>query len=122
MSEKQQKFESYLDEQMMACRRHSGVLAKEGRIDEGNFETIRANIYEIFRTIFSVAVRTCGNNDFAQRDFFLQKAEQIPTSWMVSYKKAEQNGDAKKMHIESIKLDTAQKIKDMFMQIWEETI
>ena len=120
MSEKQRKFESYLNEQEMACRRYSGVLAKEGRIDEGNFETIRANIYEIFRTIFSVAERTCGNDEFAERDFFLQKAEQIPANWMASYKKAEQNGDAKKMHIEGIKLDTVQKIKDMFMQIWEE--
>ena len=43
-------------------------------------------------------------------------------SWRASYEKAKQNGDAAKMHIESIKLDTIREIKDMCMQIWEETI
>lgn len=122
MSEKQQKFESYLDGQMMACRRHSGVLAKEGRTDEGNFETIRANIYEIFKTFFSFAERTCGNDDFAAKDCFLRRAEPTAATWVASYEKAKLNGDAKKMHIESIKIDTAQEIMNMFTRIWEETI
>ena len=121
MNEQQQKFESYLDEQIAACKQRSKLLAEDDRMDEGKFEKIRANVYEIFKTILSVAERVCGKDDLAKRAFFLQKAEQIPANWMASYKKAEQNGDAKKMHIEGIKLDTVQKIKDMFMQIWEET-
>ena len=121
MNEQQRKFEFYLDEQIAACKQRSKLLAADDRIDEGNFEKIRANIYEIFKTILSVAERICGNDDLARRDFFLQKAEQIPASWAASYEKARQNGDVEKMHIESIKLDTIQEIKDMCMQIWEET-
>ena len=121
MNEQQQKLESYLDEQIAACKQRSKLLAEDDRMDEGNFEKIRANAYEIFKTILSVAERVCGKDDLAKRAFFLQKAEQILTSWTVSYEKAKQNGDARKMHIESIKLDTIREIKDMCMQIWEET-
>lgn len=122
MNEQQQKFESYLDEQIAACKQRSKLLTEDDRMDEGNDEKIRANIYEIFKTILSVAERVCGKDDLAKKRFFLQKAEQIPASWMTSYEKAKQNGDVEKMHIESIKLDAIREIKDMCMQIWEETI
>ena len=122
MDEQQRKFESYLDEQITACKRRSQLLAEDDRMDEGNFEKVRANVYEIFKTILSVAERICGGDDSAKRAFFLQKAEQIPAGWRASYEKAKQNGDIEKMHIESIKLDTIQEIKDMCMQLWEGTI
>lgn len=121
MDEQQQKFESYLDEQIAVCKQRSKLFAEDGRMDEGNFEKVRANVYEIFKTILSVAERVCGKDDLAKKRFFLQKAEQIPMSWTTSYEKVKQNGDAEKTHIESIKLDTIREIKDMCMQIWEET-
>ena len=121
MNEQQRKFESYLDEQIADCKQRSKLLAEDDRMDEGNFEKVRANVYDIFKTILAVAERVCGEDDLAKRAFFLQKAEQIPTSWTASYEKAKQNGDVKKMHVESIKLDTIREIKDMCMQIWEET-
>lgn len=121
MNEQQRKFESYFDEQITACQQRSKMLAEDDRMDEGNFEKIRTNVYEIFKTILSAAERVCEKDELAKRAFFLQKAEQIPTSWRASYETAKQNGDVRKMHIESIKLDTIQEIKDMCMQIWEET-
>lgn len=121
MNEQQRKFELYLDEQIAACRHRSELLTADDRMDEGNFEKVRANVYEIFKTILSVAERICGEDDFAKKRFFLQKAEQIPTSWMTSYEEAKLHGDIEKMHLESIKLDTAHEIKDLCMQIWEET-
>lgn len=121
MDERRQKFELYLDEKIAACKQRTKLLTEDNRVDEGNFEKVRANVYEIFRTILSVAERTCGKDDLAKRRFFLQKAEQIPTGWKTSYEDAKQHGDIKKMHIEDIKLATVQEIKDMCMQIWEET-
>ncbi len=50
----------------------------------------------------------------ALRDFFLQKMEQIPENWKLSFEKAKEHGDAKKMHIEGIKLETAQEIRNIF--------
>lgn len=117
----EQKFELYLDEQIAACRQRSRQFTADNRMDEGNFEKVRANVYEIFKTILSVAERTCGEDALAKKQFFLQKAKQIPISWRASYEKAQQHGDTKKMHIERIKLDTIHEIKDMYMQIWEET-
>ena len=121
MREQQRKLESYLGEQMAACRRRSELLAGDGRVDEGNFEKIRANVYEIFKTVLSAAERVSGEDDLAKRQFFLEKMEEIPDNWRVSYEKARQQGDVDKMHVESIKLDTIREIKDMCTQIWEET-
>ncbi|MDE7214168.1 MAG: hypothetical protein K2N42_06280 [Anaeroplasmataceae bacterium] len=119
---KQNKFEVYLDEHISACKQQSRLLAEDGRMDEGNFEKVRANVYEIFKTILSVSQKVCGNDDLARKNFFLEKLEQIPTSWKDSYEKAKEHGEVEKMHIESIKLKTIQEIKDTFMKIWEERI
>ena len=121
MKEQRRKFAAYFDERIAACKQRGQLLAEDDRVDEGNFEKVRAIVYEIFKTILSVAERVCGEEDGAKRDFFLQKAEQIPTSWAASYEKAKQSGDVEKMHIERIKLDTVQEIKDMCMRIWEGT-
>ena len=120
MNEQQRKFESYLDDQIAACKQRGKLLAEDDRVDEGNFEKVRANVYEIFKTILSVAERVCGKDDLAEKAFFLQKTEQIPAGWTVSYERAKENGDVEKMHIERIKLDTIQEIKDMCMRIWGE--
>ncbi|MCM1118272.1 MAG: hypothetical protein NC543_02790 [bacterium] len=122
MNEQQRKMELCLDEQIAASKQRSMLLAADDRADEANLEKVRINVYGIFKTILSAAERVCGEDDLAKKRFFLQKAEQIPTSWMTSYEKAKKHGDIEKMHIESIKLDTIQEIKDMYMQIWEETI
>lgn len=121
MNEQQRKFECYLDEQIAACKQRGKRFAADDRMDEGNFEKIRANVYEIFKTILSAAEKVCGKDDLAKKRFFLQKVEQIPTSWTASYEKAKQHGDVGQMHIESIKLDTIREIKNQYMQIWEET-
>lgn len=120
MNERQQQFERWLAEQTAACKQRGKLLAEDDRTDEATFEKIRANVYEIFKTILSVAERVCGSDDRARRDFFNQKAEQIPASWEASYEKAKQNGDAEKMHIECIKLDTIREIREMCAQIWGE--
>ena len=120
MSEQEQKFELYLDKQIAACKQRCKLLIADDRTDEGNFEKIRANIYEIFKTILLAAERVCGKDRSAKKRFFLQKAGQIPKSWTVSYEKAKKQGDIEKMYIERIKLETVQEITDQYVQIWEE--
>ena len=55
----------------------------------------------------------------AVRRFFVQKTEQIPSSWVTAYEKAKQHNDAVKMRLEQIKLDTIGEIKENFAKIWE---
>ena len=121
MNEQQRKFELYLDGQITDCRQRSKLLAADERVEEGNFEKVRANVYEIFKTILSAAEKVCGKDDGARKRFFLQKTDEIPANWTTSYEEAKKQGDVEKMHIESIKLDTVREIKEMCMQIWEET-
>ena len=102
MNEQQRKFELYLEERTAACKQRSKLLTADGRADEGNFEKVRANIYEIFKTILSAAERVCGKDDLAKKRFFLQRAEQIPASWTTSYEQARQHGDDEKMHIKAL--------------------
>lgn len=120
MNARQRKFESYLEERIAGCKQRSEQLAADDRRDERDFEKVRANVYEIFKTILSVAERICGEDDSAQKRFFLEKAEQIPASWYASQEKAKQQGDVEKMHVESIKLDTVREIKETYVQVWEE--
>lgn len=120
MSERQRKFGRWLEEQITACEQRGRRLAEDDRADEANFEKIRANVYDVFKTILSVAGRVCGEDERAGKAFFSQRAEQIPASWKASYQKAKQNGDAAKMHIETIKLDTIREIREMCVQIWGE--
>ena len=94
-------------------------MLADDRGDEAVFEKVRANVYDIFRTILSVAVKTCDGVEEAVRRFFLQRAEQIPSGWAASYEKAKQHDDPVKMQIEQIKLDTVGEIKEYFVRVWE---
>lgn len=122
MNEQQKKLVNYFDEQIAACKQRSEILAVDDRMDEANIEKVRANIYDIFKTILSAAERVCGTDDAAKRHFFLQKAEQIPESRRAAYENAEKHEDAEKMLIERTKLDTIQEIQDKFIQVWEEVL
>ena len=77
------------------------------------------NIYDIFNTIFSVAVKTSGQDDDKVVQFFMTKVQQIPQSWLTAMDRAEQHGESEKAHMERIKLETAAEIKKEFMRIWE---
>ena len=69
----------WFEEQIALCGQRRQALLADDRADEATFEKIRANVYDIFRTVLSVAARTCGEKDAAGR-FFRQRMESIPTS------------------------------------------
>lgn len=120
MEQKISKLNSYFDKKISLCERCSKKLQTDDRADEAAFEKIKANIYDIFRTILSVAVKTGKGDAEAVRRFFILKIQQIPSNWAAAYKQAEEHDDAVKMQIEQIKLDTAGEIKKIFTAIWEE--
>lgn len=120
MEEKMTKFSNYFDEQIALCDRRGKELLADGRTDEATFEKVKANIFDIFRTVFSVAVKTCEEDPNEVQPFFTKRIEQIPLSWAASYEKAKEHNDGAKMCLEQIKLDTARQIKETFAKIWEE--
>lgn len=120
MIEKQQQaLHVWFGDQIRACKENQEKLYLDERTDEANFEKIRANVYDIFRTILSVAVENGKGDREAVKRFFMEKTEKIPANWIAAYDKANQHGDEEQMQIETIKLDTVQEIKQKFLAVWE---
>jgi len=119
IEQKISKLNSYFEEQIAICGQRNKALLADERADEAAFEKVKANVYDIFRTMLSVAVTTSKGDPDAARRFFIQKTEQIPSSWASAYDNAKQHHDAVKMRIEQIKLDTVGEIKESFAKIWE---
>ena len=108
----------WFEEQIALCGQRRQALLADDRADEATFEKIHANVYDIFRTVLSVAARTCGEKDAAGR-FFRQRMESIPSGWAASCEKARQHDDAVRLRLEQVKLDTAAEIRRQFEEVWE---
>lgn len=106
----------YFAQQIAACNARQAALFTDGRADEAAFEKIRANVFDIFRTILSVAQKTAGD----PKGFFLKKLDEIPANWASAREKALAHGDENAAHIETIKLETKDTIRAEFLRIWEE--
>ena len=57
IEQKASRLNDYFDAQISLCEQRGKKLLADDRTDEANFEKVKANIYDIFRTIFSVAVK-----------------------------------------------------------------
>ena len=55
----------------------------------------------------------------AARDFFVQRAEQIPASWAAAYDRAKEHDDTVRMQTEQVKLDVVREVRAKFDEIWE---
>ncbi len=117
-NEQANEFEAFLQERISCCTKKSQALFKDDRKDEAVFEKVRANVYDIFKTVFSVAAKNEKDAQAAET-FFLAKLEQIPSAWVQSLEQAQQHGDSQKAHIETIKLDAVREIREKFAQITE---
>ena len=118
MKSKIETMNRYFDAQIASCGTRAQALLADERADESNFEKVRANVYDIFRTMLSVAAATGKGDADAVRRFFLQKTEQLPAAWRASLEKANEHGDAAKAQIETIKLETLEEIKKAFFSAW----
>ena len=119
MKRKIENMSEYLDAAMARCAEQEKALIVDERKDEAIFEKIRANVYNIYRTILGVAVQNGGEDADKIRKRFMQQIEHIPASWNASYEAAKQHNDAAKVQIEEIKLAVVQEIKTEFAKIWE---
>lgn len=109
---------TFFEEQIAACQRRKQELFADGREDEATFETIRANIYDVFRTVFSVAVKTCGEDGEKVQNFFTARIQQIPSNWVAAQEMAKAHQEDEKVYLEQIKLDAVADIRENFVKIW----
>lgn len=109
----------YFAERMDNCKAIAQQLRGDDREDEAVFAKIRLNIYQIFNSVFSVALETAGQDDEKVVQFVLSRLQLIPQGWHAALANAQQHGETEKAHIEGIKLDVVAEIKTEFSKIWE---
>lgn len=113
------RMNAYFDEQTALCAQQEYTLRADGRDDEASFEKIRANVFDIFRTMLSVARRVSGEEDAAANRFFLEKLDTIPENWRTALAQAEAHGDAVRAQIERVKLGALDEIRRTFSDMEE---
>ena len=116
---KRNAMQAYFESKISDCAAKTAALHADDRTDEAVFVRIRMNVYDIFRTIFSVCEKSAGDDDQKLIRDFLGRLQQIPRNWHTSLAAAETHGDAEKAHIEGLKLDTIARISRDFTRIWE---
>ena len=119
MITRETEFMTYFEEKIALCSQKERELIADAREDEANFEKIRANVYDIFRTVYTAGKRA-KKDDTLVKEFFLARMEQIPQNWVTALEKAKQHNDVRAVQIETIKCNTADEIKAVFKKLWEE--
>lgn len=97
------EFLTWCDQRTSECMAQQQALSADGRSDEARFMQIRANVYGIFRSVYTALK---GDLTAVQ-----ERLTSIPAAWEESLRLAELHGDAEKAHIERIKLETVQAIR-----------
>ena len=118
--QKQTQTVIYFAERISYFQNLAQTLDQDNRADEAIFAKVKMNVYDIFKTIFSVAVKTAGHDEEKAVKFFMSKLQQIPENWRTALNNAETHGETEKAHIERVKLEAVEAIKNEFTRIWEE--
>lgn len=116
---KRELTERYFADRIEEYRNRARELRADDREDEAVFARVQMNVYEIFQTVFSVAVKNAGQEDSRVVSFFLTRIRQIPENWRRALALEEQQGNPEKAHIEGLKLAVAREIQGEFERIWE---
>lgn len=97
------EFLTWCDQRTGECMAQQRALSADGRGDEASFMQIRANVYGVFRSVYTALK---GNLPAVQ-----ERLTSIPAAWEKSLQLAEAHNDDAKAHIERIKLETAAAIR-----------
>lgn len=115
---KKKEFMAYLDANIAECARSSAVLKADDRGDESVFARVRGNIFEVFKTVFIAMCGASRGDGERLYGMYTEKLHTIPENWITSKSRAEEHGDAEKLHTETVKLDAVREIEAEFLRIW----
>lgn len=110
----------FFEQQIELYQTQIQTLTADHRMDEANFVKIQLNIFSLFHSVFTAAIRICGDDDVQLRKFFQEKMQQISQNWSDSLKKAQSYDCTEKAHIEQLKLTAADQICEALYAIWED--
>ena len=116
MNEKEQTYLDVTKKWMDETVEKQTFLTKDDRMDEANLEKIKYNIYDIFQKMFQRS-KTIAKSEEEFIEMYLTFHQKIPNNWKSNYKHAKEEGSID-MYIEEIKLETANKIEQLFRNLW----
>lgn len=97
-------------------------LRKQGAGDEAILENIKVNVIDIFSKMFQISYdKVCNGKDEDDikldnlYETYLAYFDRIPRSWIEKREKDKEHGMMKEYYIEQIKLDTADMVKNLFL-------
>lgn len=96
-----QEFTDYLTQQIEAGRKEARRLEAEGRIDDASFAKVKANIYEVCRTVTQALINRPG----AGVDAIRARFEGFQTTWGNALEQAKQHDNANGIVVEETKLN-----------------
>lgn len=112
---KWQEMQQWLQARKDECAQEQARLRAQGRQDEAVFQQIRMNVFGLTGPVLAVSMKLPN-----PEEEFLRRMTQIPSAWETARQKAEAHGDSVQVHLETIKLQAAEEIRQAFMQIRSE--
>ena len=76
-----QRMNDFFAERIAGCEQRGTALKADERGDEAVNEKVRANIFDVFRTVLSAAEKAGRGDTKAVRSFFRDRLEIIPSGW-----------------------------------------
>ncbi len=110
-------FVKFLDERTSAVYKDINRLTEDNRKDEANFEKIRANIYQVLKTIFLASMRISGE-EWEQVGYFGGRLDVMEETWRSSLAKASEHNDTVRAIQEQVKLEVMDEVRKTFKEMW----
>ncbi len=107
-------FIAYLNNSIDTAQKKEQVLIDGERKDEANLQKIRANIYDICRTVFQVILQTKTGTELEEE--YVKRIDNISRNWVESYERAKLHQDVEKILIEETKLEVIKEVKEEFCE------
>ena len=115
---KHETFIGYLDRQTADIQKTIALLVADERKDESDFEKIRANIFQIAKSVYQTSLKTFPEEN-ARLEFLDSRLAMIAQSWKSALDKAKTHHDEVRVLQEQLKLDTMEEILKKRKEIWE---
>lgn len=111
-------FTRFLDQRTGDVQKKIVQLNQDHRNDEANFEKIRANIFQVIKTVFLAYQKTPGTEQGLQA-FMDARLTMFQETWTGFLETAREHNDEKRVLQEQVKLEAMKEIRQKFDQLWE---
>lgn len=116
---KAESFTRFLDKRAADIQEKVAQLNEDHRIDEANFEKIRANIFQqVIKTVFLALQRT-SRSEPELRALMDARLNMFEETWNGFLSKAREHNDEKRVLQEQVKLEALKEIRRKFDELWE---